>query len=558
MSRYVPVGIPVGIGFICAYMEKHDIRCRVLDEEVETITADRVREALAGMPKPHVIGIGCLTAHVARAYQIAQMIKAEIPDTIITVGGIHPTALPDEPLDQGVIDYVVRGEGEEIMLQLYRALHGDDESHDIRGVSFRKDGINCHNPDAPLFPDLDQIPAFPYHLFENPKYDMGFLTTSRGCPYRCSFCSQRMMTGTTYRFKSNDAIVDELETLVERYGQREIIFYDDNFCIKARRVIDLCDKIIERGLHTKVELAVQTRADNLVLQGGDEVVKRMSEAGFTHASLGMETGVQRLMDLTLKDETIDIHIEAVALCRRHGLGVSLGMIYGLPTETSQDRKDGFKIIEDLKIKSTKFNNLIPYPGTPLYTDLVNSGRLNIQKDWSNFNSTLALTRSVFDKTPLPYVPETASEWELKRDIIYYNLRAYLSFRTVMSLLNHTRSMGWVALPKRWYLNPAEIVEMAIVGSQVLINVLWAALPFRLTEPVMNWLNPELKKRPRIKAYKPDEHKSSDWDKAATREKTKMLKSAREEYTQTGAISLKAGQKFDAGQSPEHTVGGAQS
>ena len=108
LSRYVPVGIPVGMGFIVAYLEKFGIACEILDEEIGVVTSDTIRKKLSNLPKPSIVGIGCLTAHVSRAYSIAKLIKKEIPDVTIIVGGLHPTALPDEPLDTGYIDYVVQ------------------------------------------------------------------------------------------------------------------------------------------------------------------------------------------------------------------------------------------------------------------------------------------------------------------------------------------------------------------------------------------------------------------------------------------------------------------
>jgi len=182
----------------------------------------------------------------------------------------------------------------------------------------------------------------------------------------------------------------------------------------------------------------------------------MRAAGFSHASFGMEAGVQRLADLTLKDETIEIHLEAIRLCQKYDMKVSLGMIFGLPTETSRDRKTGFELIRSLPVTFTKFNSLIPYPGTPLYTDLIDSGRVIVEKDWANFNSTLIFSTSIFDPTPLPYAPETSSEWQLRREIISYNLRSYLNFGTLMNILDHTRGMAWISLPKWWFVNPKEI------------------------------------------------------------------------------------------------------
>ncbi len=537
LARYVPVGIPVSIGCLAAYMEKQDIECRVLDEEIVDITPQVLRERLTGLPEPYLIGITCLTAHATRAYEVAAMAKSEFPSCKIVIGGLHPTALPDEALETGFIDYVVRGEGEEVLHQLYKAHFGNGVTTEIRGISYFKNGEIVHNPDAPLIPDLNTIPMFPYHLFNHPKYDMGFLITSRGCPYRCSYCSQRLLTGMTYRYKSAEQICDELEILADQYGQNAVMFYDDNFCLKAKRVLDLCDLIIDRGLHKKVELSVQTRADNFVFHGGDKVAGRMVEAGFKQIGFGLETGVQRLADLVMKDETVQIHLDATALARKHGMDVSLFMIFGLPTETADDRKTSYDVVSSQNVLATKFNNLIPYPGTPLFNDLVKSGRVKIAPNWSNFNSTLAITNSIFDTTPLPYVPETTSEWELKREIIRYNFRSYVSLKSIAGILGHTKGMGWFRLPDRWYASPREIYEISKVGIKVLINMGWSYLPLWLTQPIMHTIFPALKDRVKVEGYSIESHEASDWDEHEAKRKTILLKGARDEYKEKGEFSV---------------------
>ena len=446
LSRYVPVGIPVAIGCLSAYLTKHGITCRVVDEELIELTPSVLRELVAGLDRPYIFGLSCLTAHVVRAYQLAAMIKAEFPDSIIVAGGLHPTACPDEALQTGNIDYVVRGEGEEVMLQLHRSLRGGADPTRLKGVSFTRDGRIVHNPEAPLIPDLDDIPMFPYELFDNPKYDMAFITSSRGCPYKCTYCSQRMLTGTTYRYKSAGRIVQELDVLVNRYGQKQIVFYDDNFCFKAKRVSEVCSAIIDAGLHKKCTFSVQTRADNFP----PDMVPILAAAGFTHAGFGMETGVNRLAQLIGKGETVEQHLEAVDLGKRHGFDVSLFMIFGLPTETAEERATSFRVVQGAKVQASKYNNLIPYPGTPIFTDLQKSDRIHIEPGWSNFNSTLSVTRSIFDRTPLPYVPETTSEFELKRDIIKYNMKTYVTPRAVTAILLGKKGPGWYQLPERWF------------------------------------------------------------------------------------------------------------
>ncbi len=537
LSRYVPVGIPVAIGCIAAYLEKHEIKCAVLDEELLDITPSVLRDAVQGLEKPYVFGVSCLTAHVGRGYQIAAMIKREFPDSTVVFGGLHPTTLPEESLATGNVDYVVRGEGEEVMLQLYRAIRGERDSENILGISFLRGGIIHNNPEAPLIPDINDIPTFPYHLFENPKYDMGFLTTSRGCPYRCSYCSQRLLTGTTYRYQSAEKIVESLDLLVNKYNQKAIVFYDDNFCLKARRVHDLCDMIVERGLHEKVALSVQTRADNVLHHGGEDLVRHMSESGFTHMGFGMETGVQRLADLIRKDETVDCHMETTELCRKYGIDVSLFMIFGLPTETAKDREDSYNVVMDANVVATKYNNLIPYPGTPLWNELKDSGRVEATENWSNFDSVLAMTSSIFDKTPLPYVPETCSEWELKRDIIKYNLKSYVNWTSIAAIFGHTKGIGWFMLPEKWYRKPRELFEMSKIGVYLVTNIVITALPLKVSEWLMTTLNPAMKKRGRIVEYDPEAYVTVDWDKVETKKKTILLKQARDERKSTGSFNV---------------------
>jgi anaerobic magnesium-protoporphyrin IX monomethyl ester cyclase len=533
LSRYIPVGIPVAIGCLAAYLKKHGVKVRVVDEELVDITPSLLRLLVKDLEKPYIFGLSCLTAHVVRGYQLAEMIKAEFSDSTVIAGGLHPTALPEEALTTGHIDYVVRGEGEEVLLQLHNALRNGADPSRLMGVSFKRDGRIVNNPEAPLVPELDDIPIFPYELFDHPKYDMGFITSSRGCPYKCTYCSQRMLTGTTYRYKSAARIVEELAILINRYGQKQIVFYDDNFCFKSKRVVDVCDAIMAAGLHKQCSFSVQTRADNFP----PDLVPILAAAGFRHAGFGMETGVNRLAKLIGKGETVEQHLEAVELGKRHGFDISLFMILGLPTETRADREASFRVVQQAKVQASKYNNLIPYPGTPIYSDLKDTGRLHIEPGWSNFNSTLSVTRSIFDRTPLPYVPETTSEFELKRDIIKYNLKTYVTPRAVIAILLGKKGPGWYQLPRRWYLRPRELYHVAKVGLNVAVNTAIAFLPLALTEPFMNALNRAMEQRPRVPDYVPEGFRASQWDKDAAKQKTVVLKAAMEERRATGRITI---------------------
>ncbi len=505
LSRYMQVGIPVAIGIICAYMEKYGVKTKVFDEEIAELTPSILNDLVKDMEKPYVFGFTCMTAHVVRGYQLTKMLKTLYPDCYVIAGGLQATALPEEPLSYGV-DFVIRGEGEEVLLQLYRAIRGDKDYTQIKGITYMPDGKVVHNCDAPLIPDLNSIPIFPYQYFEHPKYDRGFMVSSRGCPYRCNYCSIRMMNGTTYRFLSPERIVTELDILINKYGQKQVVFYDDNFCFKKRRVKEVCDAIIKADLHKKCAFSIQTRADNFY----PDVVPMMAEAGFKHAGFGMETGIDRLHHIINKEETVQQHRDAVNLAKKYGMTTALFMIFGLPTETHEDRRESFKIVDSMGTTESKYNNLIPYPGTPMYKTLSTNDRIHIQPAWANFISTLSITRSIFDKTPLPYVPDSASEWELKRDIILFNLKTYFTPRVMFSIVTGKKGMGWTKLPARWYLNPVELYHLTKTVFALMTNLIIAVLPLWITEPIMCAFNPVLRRRQRI-PNAPKEAEIEGWD-----------------------------------------------
>jgi radical SAM superfamily enzyme YgiQ (UPF0313 family) len=475
LSRYIPVGIPVAIGVIAAYLRKWGVdKIRVVDEEIETITEENHRKFAEGLEQPLIIGITVLTAQAGRAFKIAEMYKQSFPDCTIIMGGVHVTSLPDESLDMGVADIVVRGEGEETMRQLYFALReGSDSWKKVRGISYRGDDGNIvTNPDNDLIENLDDVPMFPYELFEHPKYDMGFLTGARGCPYKCSYCSQRILTGLTYRWHSTERIIENLDVLINKYKMQNITFYDDIFSVNKRRVIDLCKGIVKSGLHKKCAFGVQTRADNV----HEDILPAMKEANFQTIGMGMETGVERIAKEVNKDQTVQHHIDAVKLCKKYGLKVSLFMIFGFPGETKGDRDESYRVASETDVGFVKFNNLIPYPGTVIYDVAQKNGNLHILPGWRNFNSTLSITRSIFSTMPLAYVPEGTTEFELKRDIVRRNLQYYFKWKIIKKIMFRDKGVGWIELPPYWLLKPREVFALGGMAFILGTNLLFSLLP----------------------------------------------------------------------------------
>ncbi|MFH1306014.1 MAG: cobalamin-dependent protein, partial [Candidatus Omnitrophota bacterium] len=187
-SRYVPLSLPMGIGALAAYLSEKGHEVRIWDDAVRMFTAlDAEKLVKEAVERPHIFGISCLTASITRGHTIARFIKERFPDSFVVLGGIHPTVLPEDSLNTGYVDFVVRKEGEIPLESLCRALKSGDSYADIPGLSFRNsNGDMIHNPALPG-PHMNSVLPFPYHLFEEhaDKYNFSGVMGSRGCPYEC-------------------------------------------------------------------------------------------------------------------------------------------------------------------------------------------------------------------------------------------------------------------------------------------------------------------------------------------------------------------------------------
>lgn len=452
-ERYVPLSVPIGVGCLAGYLLQHGRKVEIIDEHIEPLSKELLSEALKKVSPPHIFGISTLTACAQRSYSISKEIKSWYPDSKIILGGIHPTVLADEALADRSVDFVVRGEGEKTLLELYNALKNKSDYTKIKGVSYKSGGKLIHNQLAEL-PDLDDFPPFPYHLFEKDlgKYNFGFIASSRGCPYDCIFCSQRTISGQKFRYVPEEVVIGEIDQLINKYQQTHINFVDDNFTANKQRVVRLCEQMIKNGFHEKATFDLQTRADAV----NDEILTLLKKAGFRVVNYGLETASERLMVLLNKKETVAENIAAVKLAKKHGFGVSGTFIFGLPTETRQERWQAYELAKDLDLDYVRFNNATPYPGTRLYEIAKEEGRLFVEKGWTNLNACASLVQDSVTELKLPYVPQGCDEKELKKDIIKANLFFSLRPKRVFKLLTkRIGPAGWFYLPPRWYLSLEE-------------------------------------------------------------------------------------------------------
>jgi len=471
-ARYVPVTLPMSIGTLASYLILKKKKAKILDEQVTQITKETVDDYLKDLSKPFIFGISCTTAAIARGFEIAAMLKKWYPGSKVIIGGIHPTVMPEEVLQNKNVDIVVKREGEEILNRLYDAIKKGKDYSKIKGISFKdKKGRIIHNTLAPLFDDLDCLPQFPYNLFAEhlDKYHIGAIMSARGCPFNCIFCSQKLVSGGHYRFKSPEKVIEEIELLLNKYKLRRIEFWDDNFVVNKERTKKLCKLIKENGLNKKAKFLCQTRGDAV----DREILQHLKDAGFDVISFGLETTNERLLRILNKGETVEQNLRAVLLAKEMGFKVEATFILGIPTETNEERKEVIRKALKLPLDFVRFNNATPYPGTKLYEMALKEKNLKVAKDWSNLNACGSFVKGG-NPGSLPYAPATTTREELHRDILRANLSFWLQPKRILRIfLSGGVSGGWLSLPKRWYLKPREVYCVSCLGADMLKSILYA-------------------------------------------------------------------------------------
>jgi radical SAM superfamily enzyme YgiQ (UPF0313 family) len=299
------------------------------------------------------------------------------PSKIVIAGGPHATSVPQYFLETDHVDFVVRWEGEEAIVELLRAFESGtkDFSH-IEGIGFRGDnGSPVLTPKRPWIEDLDAIPHPARHLLPmQPYFDaLGFKSlltwSTRGCPYHCTYCNKQM---NPYKFRARSArnVVDEMELVIKEYGVEHIQFIDDYFSGDVDRMYAICDEIRRRKV--KVEWSIEVRMDNV---SDYKLLRTLRKAGCIKCHIGIESGSQRSLDLMRKDQKVEDVIEGARICHQAGMFMKFFLLIGFPWETEEDFKATEDMIYKAKPHMVAISILNPMPGSKIYYDIQKAGNL---------------------------------------------------------------------------------------------------------------------------------------------------------------------------------------
>jgi radical SAM superfamily enzyme YgiQ (UPF0313 family) len=412
-----------------------------IDEQVDDVLP-LVPELLKGMDPPYVFGFSVLTAGVKSALEVSRKLKELYPSSFVVFGGAHPTLATDEMLSYKQVDAVIRGDGEGPLVELAKCIRDGKDYRHIANLSYRKEDEQIvHNPAGYFLADIDTYSPFPYELFDRRKYDMGFLLSSRGCAFRCIFCSINAMPGgRVYRFRTPESIVGELELLRSEYGVKTVMILDDNFLLRKQRVYELIDHMRKRGLDKQFTFTFQARGDS----ADEHLYRELFSVGFKNVLFGLETASEEVMRSIKKDETVAECAEAVRLAKKVGMTTGGTFIFGLPGETHKDRMACVRFAKQLPLDVVRFNNAIPYPGTELYDMAIREGRMNIQGLYENFSAVAGITENPFRGVPFAYVSSGNTEDEIRRDILIGHFSVYMNVGKIFrSLFTSGRESKWI-------------------------------------------------------------------------------------------------------------------
>jgi radical SAM superfamily enzyme YgiQ (UPF0313 family) len=394
-----PSDPPLGIAYIAAVLRNEGYKVSIIDANAENLSDDNIIELLK-QNDTKIVAISCNYSPLHNpTITLSERIKTEFNIPII-VGGNHATAMAEKILSSSyAIDYIVLGEGERTVLNLVKALENNTPLNQILGVAFREDGKVCRTPDAPLIEDLDQIPDPAYDLLPMKKYNRYNIITSRGCPFKCTYCASNIVFRRRVRYRSPIRVLDEIEFLIKKFGLKHFWFSDDTFTTNTNYTISLLDEMQKRSL--KITWSCLTRIDVVKR----ETLEKMKKSGCSYISYGIESGNQHILDEIGKNITTKEILEALNLTHDVGIPQYGFFIVGFPGETRNSIMDDFKLIMESKLDGAAFNILIPLPGTKMMDQLVQKKLIDL--DTIQWDFLFARTP---DEAHESYSANLASKW----------------------------------------------------------------------------------------------------------------------------------------------------
>jgi anaerobic magnesium-protoporphyrin IX monomethyl ester cyclase len=356
----------IALGAVARDWKKQEVK--LLDCIAENYKTDDVRRYIAEFQPQVIISISGFECFEEDMNEITA-IKQQFPEVTFLLFGHYATLFYKEILTQVPVDYILLGEPDLIFSSLYDLLSGECAPEDVKGIAYRNaQGEVVMRASDGRIPDPNQLPMPAYDLLPAKKYfepflpaPFGMIQSARGCPYQCNYCVKSF--GTKLTMLTPERILEDILFLKKHHGIKSLRFIDDTFTAIPKRVIKLCQLMVE----AKVDLTwtCLSRADTI----SEEMLMWMQKAGCKRLYIGVESGSQSMLDYYNKGVDAEASIQNLLLCKKYGIETAAFFLAGMPNETREDFEASINYAIRSQLDYVLVSELTPYPGTALFEKL---------------------------------------------------------------------------------------------------------------------------------------------------------------------------------------------
>jgi anaerobic magnesium-protoporphyrin IX monomethyl ester cyclase len=393
---------PLWAGLIAAVVRKQGYSVKIIDAEAENWSPEYTAQEIADY-NPLLAGVIILgsnpsassTPKMTAAGELLRMLKREAPQVKTVLGGLHPSALPEQTLREEKVDFVCQGEGFHTIPQLIKVLKSRKKtrSYKIPGLWYTQDDKIISTPPTPLInPDelplaawdllpMDKYRAHNWHCFDNidQRKPYAIIYTSLGCPFNCSYCNIHALYNGKLgiRFRSPEKVVEEIDFLVKNYKVKNIKIIDELFALGEDRITRICDLITDGGYN--LNMWAYARVDTV----NERMLKKMKQAGINWVAYGIESGSRKVRQGVTKKFEQDTITKAVEMTRAAGIYIIGNFIFGLPDDDLETMQETLEMAKDFNFEYANFYVAMAYPGSHLYEDALKQG-IKLPEAWHGY------------------------------------------------------------------------------------------------------------------------------------------------------------------------------
>lgn len=402
--------VHLGLAYLAAYAREHhhDLNFQVLDTRVATSKETKKFFTTTF----DLVGITVFSPVYYEVISIFNKLKKFNPASPVCLGGPYVTTIMEDIFRKTPAEFAVYGEGEITFSELISHLKGTKALEEIEGLMYKGEQKEIvKNPPRPYMSDLNLIPMPAYDLFPMERYPLHRMVTSRGCPYTCAWCNSSSIWNHSYRSRSPENTIEEIEFLLKTYGKKIFVFGDNSFNINMKRVDKFCDQLLIKNI--KILWSVSLRSDIMT----QELAYKMKEAGCYNVAIGIESANNEILSHISKAITIEAISAGISMLKNAGIEIMSQYVIGSPYETLETVKQSVEYARHSGCDYTNFYTVLPFKGTAQW-DYVEKHGTFYTKEIHDFHSINP--RIVFETPEFPYKDRLEAIRLVKKNGFYSN------------------------------------------------------------------------------------------------------------------------------------------